>query len=286
MKDERPSTTAAIVAAFRSLGDLLPSEAQLAHDPYGARFTGAWLERAIDGGRLAPAMRGPVRRYVLYMQVRTKAIDDVLLSFVRGGGRQVVVLGAGFDARALRFAEELRESIVFEVDHPATQAKKKALFASEQSGAHVEYLRFDFEQRSVAELPAALAAQGHRREQRTLTIWEGVTMYLTEDAIDATITAVREYSAPESLIAMSYFEKTKMIDKPSLTSRILHTFVSSLGEPFRFGWDPGELTPWAEKRSMRVLSDRTEAELAHEYLPVTMRNKVEARGRHIAVLQT
>ena len=85
------------------------------------------------------------------MQVRTRVIDDVMLDFVRAGGRQVVLLGAGFDCRALRFERELEGATVFEVDHPATQSKKKRVLEGER-GAHTEYVAWDFESRPLSEL--------------------------------------------------------------------------------------------------------------------------------------
>lgn len=282
MKEERASVTAAIVATFRSMGELLPAHVQIAHDPYGAKFAGPWMERALAITRRAPILPGPIERYVLYMQVRTKAIDDVLLDFVRDGGRQIALLGAGFDARALRFPTELRDATVFEIDHPATQTKKRA---SSPAVDNIRYLTFDFEQRSVAELPAALAESGHDKKSPTLTIWEGVTMYLTEDAIDATVAAVKEYSSPGSLLAMTYFERTRMIEKPSLPQRVVRSFVSRVGEPFRFGWDRGELEPWAERRGFQVVSDRIDIELARAFFPAETAARMKELGRHVAVLK-
>jgi O-methyltransferase involved in polyketide biosynthesis len=54
------------------------------------------------------------------MQVRTRLLDDAVRNFIDAGGRQLVLLGAGFDCRALRMPE-LDCAQVFEVDHPATQ---------------------------------------------------------------------------------------------------------------------------------------------------------------------
>jgi methyltransferase (TIGR00027 family) len=285
VKEERPSVTAAIVATFRSLGDLLPADVQLAHDPYGAKFVGPWMEKVISIGRRAPVLPGAIARYVMYMQLRTRAIDDVLLAFLKNGGRQLVLLGAGFDARALRFAPELAESVVYEIDHPATQNKKRAVISAEPGSARVQYLTFNFEERSVAELPSALADAGHRRDQPTLTIWEGVTMYLTEEAVSATLSAVREYSCPGSLLAVTYFERTRMIQNPGLWQRVVRTFVSGIGEPFRFGWDVGELEPWAAARGFEVVSDEVDAALAQKFFPPELASQTKNLGRHVAVLR-
>jgi len=152
VKNDRPSVTAAWVAGCRVLYDLLPEHQQLARDDYGMRFlSAARLPRSI--ARMIFPRRG-----LLYMQVRTRVIDDVMLDFVKNGGRQVVLLGAGFDCRALRFARELEGTTVFEIDHPATQSKKTRVLAGEH-GARTEYVAWDFESRPLSELPSELASR-------------------------------------------------------------------------------------------------------------------------------
>ena len=97
------------------------------------------------------------------MQVRTRVIDDALRDFVAGGGRQLVLLGAGYDCRALRLPE-LAELRVFEVDHPATQAHKRDVLAQlrvELAGAATS--TWDFETRAMDDLPDVLAEAGPRR---------------------------------------------------------------------------------------------------------------------------
>src|SRR5262245_29396727 len=129
MRDETPSRTAAFVAAVRQLGALLPADVPLIDDPYGAACASPALARMVERehGRLRPFARVPgMRTWILYMQVRTRVIDDALRTFVEGGGRQLVVLGAGYDCRALRIPE-LADARVFEVDHPATQTHKRAV---------------------------------------------------------------------------------------------------------------------------------------------------------------
>src|SRR4051812_13063545 len=132
MRDERPSATATWVALCRGLGTCLPEDAQLCADPYGLAFGGTAVRML---GEIAPRVallraivrlrRGPFYRLALWLQMRTRVIDDVLLDFVERGGRQIVILGAGFDCRGARFAKRLEGSVVYEVDHPATQAKKR-----------------------------------------------------------------------------------------------------------------------------------------------------------------
>jgi methyltransferase (TIGR00027 family) len=278
MRPHTPSRTAAWVAAARGLGTVLPPAARLADDPYGLRFTAD--RDPGKAGAFAVKWIPPLRAWVMYMQVRTRVLDDVLLAFVAGGGRQVVILGAGYDCRALRFAHALDGATVFEVDHPATQAYKRQVLGDAPPG--VRYVEWDFEAHPMRELPAALAAAGHLRARPSLTIWEGVTMYLTPDAIDASVRAVRAYSGDGSQLAVTYFTR-ELIEQPSPIRRMMSAVVAGVGEPFRFGWDPAELPAWMAARGFAVERDLSMAQEARRLLPASEARWVAESGQRIAV---
>jgi methyltransferase (TIGR00027 family) len=284
MIEGKPSFTAAWVAGGRALGTLLPDEARLATDRYGARFChpafAAMVSAAQRMPRLRPLVLTPALTWVAYMQVRTKAIDDVLRVFVAGGGRQVVILGAGFDCRAARFADDLAGGRVFEVDHPATQAKKRAVMAGERQ-ADVVYVPWNFETRPLGELPAALAALGLDRSRPTLTIWEGVTMYLTEPAIEASLAAIRALGAAGSPVVFDYKEKAR-IAQPVGPMRLVSRAVRRIGEPHIFGWDPRELPAWLAARGFALESDRSARALAEELAP-QWASVTERVGNHMVI---
>lgn len=178
MHTDRPSTTAALVAALRSLAVVLPEQAQLSRDPHGFAFAarrGALLRRvATRWPRVTHTLlrlSGTGERELLWMQLRTRAIDDALEQFAADGGRQVLLLGAGYDTRELRLLAGQDDLLFFEVDHPSTQAHKRAVLTRErQHSARARYLAWDFEARPLSELPDALAALGHDAARPTLTI--------------------------------------------------------------------------------------------------------------------
>jgi methyltransferase (TIGR00027 family) len=288
MKAGYASRTAQFVAAARGLGSLLPPEDQIADDPYGVEFGGPIAQLIERAGTLAPRLMlslPALARSICYMQVRTRALDDALAEFARAGGRQVVLLGAGFDCRAERFRALLDGGRVFEIDHPDTQARKRAILdgaGADQS--RVVYLPWDFEKQATRDLPSALAAHGHDSSRKTLTIWEGVSMYLTPEAIESTIRSVRAYQAVGSPFAFNYFER-KLIERPRFADRAMAVLVSGLGEPFRYGWDPVELPSWLEERGFRMRSDRSDKQLAAELLAPRWQRFVEHGGRHFAVAE-
>jgi methyltransferase (TIGR00027 family) len=269
MRAFEPSRTAAWVAASRGLATYLPEDARLAEDPYGLAFAGRLSHAIARGARRFPRLgaRALAREHLLSMQIRTRVLDDVLRGFLVGGGRQVLILGAGFDCRAARFRSELGDAAVFEVDHPATQEKKRATLArAAVETGRVAYLPWDFEHEETATLPDRLAAAGHDRARVTLTIWEGVSMYLTEEAIEATVGAVRALSAPRSPFAFTYLDR-HAVKHPAPRLRVLGALAARLGEPIRFGWDPATLPAWLAPRGFALVWDHSDAELARELLP-------------------
>jgi methyltransferase (TIGR00027 family) len=291
VRDDTPSRTAAWVAAARQLGRLLPEDVRIADDPFGAAFTSLSLARMIEdaaGGGFA-GIRGPLAklpglsRWIVYMQVRTRVIDDIVRAFVAGGGRQLVLLGAGYDCRALRL--DLDDTRVFEIDHPATQGHKKHVLERLDVPSPSTYVTWDFETMPTDDLPGALADAGQDPTQPTLTIWEGVTMYLTEPAIDASLRAIRTWSAPGSQLAMTYFAKSR-ITKPSWTTRAIAAVVARVGEPWRFGWLPEELPSYLEARGLELVEDVVLAEAARDLLPPPLARQIDDADRRVVLAAT
>lgn len=169
--------------------------------------------RGIEGGpddvshRLVPRPLARVLRRTLalasfglssHVARRTVFIDDVVR---RSPAKQLVVLGAGLDARAHRLAE-LAETVVFEVDQRSTQDyKRRRAAALPRRAKELRYVAVDFEK---DDLGGRLAAAGHDDAAPTAWIWEGVTMYLTKEAIGATLDIVRARSPVGSDIVLTY----------------------------------------------------------------------------------
>ena len=114
----------------------------------------------------------------------------------------------------------LLHAAVLEIDHPATQGHKRQTLARIGAASPARYVTWNFEERPMEDLPEELAASGHDAARPSFTVWEGVTMYLSEPAIDASLRAIAEWSAPGSRLAMTYFAKSRLA-QPSLATRAL-----------------------------------------------------------------
>jgi methyltransferase (TIGR00027 family) len=128
-----PSRTAEYMALFRALESAQPADRRLFEDPNAARFLRPALRLVAIAAR-RPALRAAIVAFIdrrwpgprLSGVVRTRVIDDFVVSAIDGGCTQLVLLGAGYDTRATRLAQ-VSPAVVFEVDHPATQARKRAM---------------------------------------------------------------------------------------------------------------------------------------------------------------
>ncbi len=208
MRNGRPSRTAAFVALLRALGDHGLTSAEGFRDPTArallpSRWAGAleWLLPRIP--TLSPRARERIMARVDLLVVRTLAIDAELIAALAAGAGQVVILGAGFDGRAHRMAA-LEAAQVFEVDHPATQSLKQRRAAGlARTCKRLTYLACDFARDLLGE---RLQAAGHRADEPTVWIWEGVTLYLASDALRTTLATIAARSAVDSRLIVEYHD--------------------------------------------------------------------------------
>jgi methyltransferase (TIGR00027 family) len=185
--------------------------------------------------------------------VRTRYIDDRLGQALGCGVDQVVILGAGFDNRAYRIPR-IERAHVFEVDHPATQARKKAV-VSRRLGAlptHVTLVPIDFTARTLDEV---MPGFGYRREARTFFICEGVTHYLSAGAIDTMFRFVSR-SAVGNRMVFTYIHRGMLDGSMTFTGAVdtLAT-VRRAGEPYTFGFDPADLPRYLAARDLMLIDD-------------------------------
>lgn len=215
----------------------------------------ARVERALGDakpkGLREGVFRGYLRAQSVMMVARTVAIDDVVREAKHP---QVVILGAGLDGRAWRMPE-LRDVTVFEVDHPDTQAAKRARVSElEPASKDIRFVPVDFERDKLAD---ALAAAGHDATKPTTWIWEGVVMYLARPDIESTLDVVRARSAPGSTIVLMYHQPAPLLF-------LMRGVLKRWGEPLKSRFYPEEMRSLLERFGMKVLWDKDVAEIGQE----------------------
>jgi methyltransferase (TIGR00027 family) len=260
------------MALFRAIETVRPSHKRLFADPYATIFLDDGLKGAIRLstlpfiGRLIPKIIQSKGPGALSSGIaRTKYIDELLHETIRNGVKQVMILGAGFDTRALRL-EFLHSVPVIEIDHPNT-AKFKIDKLKETLGQlpqNVSYFQTDFNKQSLEDL-----AGDHHLNLNipTTIIWEGVTNYLTQQAFDKTLEFVKKFTIG-SYIIFTYINKL-VLDNPESFIGTEKVF-KNLGENeewWTLGFRPEELSGYLARFHLVLLEDLGAAEYRDRYMP-------------------
>jgi len=261
MIEDIPSATAFGVCAMRAFEDRKEPAIRICEDSYAMKFlelnpkfSGSnWLARNI----FVPG-RKKLREIAFHLLLpglqesiatRSRYIDDVLQRHLRRGIKQLVILGAGFDTRPYRIQAVQEQQVkTFEVDHPATQKFKQMAMGKmlKQIPEHVEFVSVDFEKEKFG---PKLLQQGYNPKLKTLFIWEGVVMYIGQEAIDETLDFIVSHSTAESSVIFDYYPQSVIQgDHPNPVARRIQRQVKKAGEPFTFGINPEQITPFLKER--------------------------------------
>jgi methyltransferase (TIGR00027 family) len=220
------SDTAYSIAYVRALEGERPPEERLFEDPYAAIFSAAGAHAA-EGTRRCLELPG----FVPAMRMRTRCIDDFVREGVLAGVAQVVLLGAGFDARGLRLPEIAAQgATVYEVDFAAQLEKKRALL--EAAGVvlppHLRYVACDFSAPDFDEtLTSELVAQGFRAGAGALFVWEGVMPYIDDEAADRSLRFMVRAGGPGSRLVFDFW--SHLMEGAERTRRAGFTRFSDVG---------------------------------------------------------
>lgn len=269
MRDRQPSHTAELVAFARAMESMRPDGIRVCYDPYARYFIGRTLAFMLTFPflRRMAAWRGErTRSGVLgYIAVRTRHMDDYLLHRLSEGIDQLVILGAGYDSRAYRFRDKLHKVRVFEIDHPATQRAKieklRRIFGD--LPGHVVYVPVDLDRESLAE---RLFECGYKSELKTAFIWEGVTYYITEEAVDQTLLFVSGNSRPGSSIIFDYVDSQVLENRDRFrVAKGLARLLARMGETLKTGLDPEHVEDFLSKRGFEHIDNVSSARCKELY---------------------
>ncbi len=271
-------STARGVALVRAVEMARPAGTRISSDPYARSFVspfnvfGLRLMQATGLSRLIG-----IEPMLTFAIVREQYVEDIIVAEARAGLGQVVILGAGFDTRAYRIAE-LAAVPVYEVDHPVTQAqKRKALAGVVAPPANVTFVGVDFETDDLGE---QLRAAGYREDTRTLFVWQGVSMYLTQAGIDRTLAFIAQHSVPGSAVVLDYFDARAM---QGGEARVIRFFTSVMGEHVRYAIDQSQIAAFLEARGFTNVRNADGAQMAAPYLTGPNAGRRMAGGVNVVV---
>jgi len=233
--------TAQGVAKQRLIETIAGPDKRVINDPYADSFVigsgfiklmghklNAWLSE-----KLAPGFHE-------HLIARTKFIDELIEKSAINGIEQYVILGAGYDSRAHRL--ELPSSLkIFEVDQPEVSDNKLAKLPKElPNSENVTYVNIDFSYQSLTE---QLIGAGFDQEKSTIFTLEGVSQYITKEAVSSTIKELASLTRDtNSIFFMSYVDE--LLDKnpeacfgegypnPAKKASLIKGLSAKVGEPW------------------------------------------------------
>lgn len=275
MKKNTPSRTAQYMALFRAIESARSKQKRLFYDPFAVLFLDRGLKIVVRISSLP--IIGSLTSKIMEKQApgafssgvsRTRYIDDLLQKTVKKGVKQVIILGAGFDTESLRL-NFLKDISVVEIDHPDT-AKFKMEILNNSIGylpQNVKYYQIDFNKESLTDLATR---NNLNPDIPTTFIWEGVTNYLQQDAIDNTLEFIRKFTN-KSYIIFTYINK-RILDDPGsfpYTDKY-HSILENNEEKWTFGFDPEKLPDYLNKFDLTLIEDIGAVEYRKQYMSERM----------------
>jgi methyltransferase (TIGR00027 family) len=270
--EQKPSETAFFAALRRSIANIEFHNAPHGPDDLAGLFLPPHYRfllkfkpiRENTKNKLDEALPGLTE----YMIARTAYFDHLFLEALQDHSPQIVILGAGYDTRAYRFADSNHSTRIFELDVPSTQARKLEYLRKGHIAVskQVIYVPIDFNRESLGD---ALVKAGYTNDQKTLFIWEGVTYYLEHKAVDATLKFVSHTAHPESTLAFDY--------TISLTDENRHAYYGATefaetmrarhgGEALLFSIAEGQIETFLAQRGLAIVTHLDNTEIETKFL--------------------
>ncbi len=277
------SSTAYGAAFLRAVENLLPEDIRLFDDPYSEKIMPPIFKLFVI------IMRPPkIWSFLMNMRekstpgvvggiiCRTRYIDDVLKNAIKEGFEAVVNLGAGMDTRVFRIPG-IENVKYFELDFPEVLKAKRA-YINKKIGelpANVSLVPVDFNRQELGE---ELKKAGYTLSSKTFFIWEGVTQYISREAIDNTLKYVAR-AATGSRIVFTYVLES-FINGSYVPDGLdsLYKFMLKKKNPLWFcGFEPAEMHEYLSKYSLYLIEDIGHEEFLERY--------IKPKGRDLAVME-
>ena len=258
MRRSRPSASAQAVTLARAHVHWVG----VIDDPIAERLLTPWRRMAALALRRWPLIAYGRSATFSFLGARTRFFDDAVTEAIAAGIGQVVIVGAGYDARAWRLADP--RARWFEVDHPATQRDKRRR-APEGDVAYVPCdLRHD-------ELEDALVAAGFSAEQPAVFIIEGLTMYLTERETEELLLTLARLGAEGSRLAANFTGPGggSVGSVSRVVARLIRVAWWLSGERMTHWGSPASVAPLVERTGWRLVESLSGPAVAARYLAGT-----------------
>jgi methyltransferase (TIGR00027 family) len=255
-----PDSTAVRVALWRAIHVQVDPPPHIFEDEFGLK-----LVAPPEGWRSRPDMSPFTRPFRASIVARARFIEDLVAEQAAAGVGQYIILGAGLDTFAQRRPDLTSRLLVFEVDRPGPQAWKRRRLVELGFGipSFLRLVPVDFEAGDT--WWECLAEAGFDATKPAILASTGVSMYLTEDAILATLRRIASL-APGSTLVMSFLLPIELTDpelRPAMERAAEGARAS--GTPFISFFTPAQMLALAREAGFREVRHVSAAALAERY---------------------
>lgn len=290
--------TAQGVAKQRLIESLAQPDKRIINDPYAEKFVlGAEFIKLLGHRLNVWLAQWLIPGFHEHLIARTRLVDDFVERSAVDGVEQYVILGAGYDSRAhrLRLPSSLR---VFEVDQQEVQARKRAKLRNEFPNLKaVTYVAIDFTHQSIAD---QLIKSGFDQSKSTVFTLEGVSQYITKEALTATIAEVAMLVRDaRSVFFLSYASDLLSTDpvacfgkgypRAEMRARLITYLSAKVGEPWVAFYRADEIENTLSQNGYRVKENLTLKDLNSRYLAPVGRTLAEnqlLQLEHLVIAQS
>ncbi len=278
-----PDSSAVRVALWRALHAQLDPPPHVLDDEIGLL-----LAAPEDGWRGRPDM-DPIgtRWFRASIVARARFVEDLVAEEADRGVTQYVILGAGLDTFAQRRSEVASSLTVFEVDQPGPQAWKIQRLIELGFGVP-DWLRLvavDFE--ATGPWWDQVIAAGFDPDRPAVVVSTGVSMYLTNEANEASTREIAERLAPGSTLALTFLLPTALIDdalRPGFEAA--EKGAQAAGTPFISFYEPEEVLEVVHGAGFRGAQHISAAMLNERYFANRTDGLQTLRGEELLVATT
>ena len=200
-----------------------------------------------------------------YVIARTKYVDAVFRQTLAEQFEQILIFGAGFDTRALRFQGAIGNTRIFELDVPVTQQAKIEQYHKRHLAipASLTFIAIDFDKETLS---TKLDEAGFCKHQRSLFILEGLVMYLQPESVNATFQIIRDYAGKGSLVVFDYIYSSVLRKEDIYYGETgIEQTVSNAGEQWQFGIEKGQIEQFLAKYGMQITDHKDAKEIEKTY---------------------
>ncbi len=203
-----------------------------------------------------------------YIIDRTCFFDGVFMEALENKVPLIVLLRAGYDSRAYRYADQNQASKIFELDIVSTQSRKRKYLGKRKWGIpeSVSFVPKDFNKEPLADV---LDGAGFDSDKNTLFIWEGTIYYLKQEAMAATLEFAADCPNTKSRIAFDY--AVRISEETMEPHYGVKEFTATWkkhrqSEPFQSAIDEGDIKTYLGQRGLQLLKNMNATDIEQTFL--------------------